>query len=416
MSVSLEQKEARKVSADRELPAGAAAVTHKIQEKPKRSLRIAMAGIRGLPPRYGGSETCVDELGRFLHSWDHAVTVYSRIYKGDHAARPDSYHNMKLVYFHSLKQKNLDTPFHSLLVSLHLLFKGTQDVVHFHGVGNSLFLPFFRLSPVATVVTVDGRDWDRGKWGFLARKILKLSAKMAVRFADGIITDTPEAQKLYREEFNRETTYIPYGAHTETIETQVALEKWGLKPGRYILFVGRFIPEKGIQYLVDAYNGLETDFPLVLVGGNEYDLAFVQKLKNFARPGIIFPGFVFGRPFEELLQHCALYVQPSDVEGTSPVLLNAMALGRCVIVSGIKENLDVVEKTALSFSPGSSGHLAEIMKQALNDEGLRKDLGRMAQDRVRVVYSWETVSKSHLEAYYAALEVKRGGARPDVAT
>jgi len=366
-------------------------------------LRLAVIGTRGLPPLYGGGETATDELSRRLVRRGHEVVVYCR-YHNSAPPRPHFHHGVRLVHLPSLHTKNLDTPTHIILSALHAICCERIDVVLLSGVGTWFIIPLLQLFGIRTVMWADGKDWERGKWGAFARWYLRWSARMSVRFSDGIVTDTTIAHAMYRDELGRETDYIPYGANIEAIEGTAELERWGLQPDRYILFVGRLIPEKGVHYLIDAFSSVETDCRLVVVGDNPYNPDYVERLKSTSDKRVLFTGYVFGDGFKQLMKNCAIYVQPSDVEGTSPVLLTAMGYRRAIIVNGIPENLATVQDTALSFRPEHSGELAARISHLLGDEHLRAEYGSRAESRVREHYDWERIS-DEFESLFERLAV-----------
>ncbi|GAH46823.1 unnamed protein product, partial [marine sediment metagenome] len=281
------------------------------------------------------------------------IIVFCRNHNIIKDQRLKEYNGATLVHLPSIDTKNLDTITHSFLSILYILFNNTSDIIHFHGAGNSLLFPLLFLSKKKVIVTVDGADWERKKWSRIARFFLKISAFFAVRFADIIVADSPVAENIYKKRFRRykeKIVYIPYGANVEKIEEdKEVLKEFNLRKGNYILFVGRLIPEKGVHYLIDAFEKVNTNLNLVIVGDNKYNREYVRKLKNRNDKRIIFTGNIFGNKFKTILKNCLFYVQPSEVEGTSPILLTAMGYGRCVIVNGIPENILTIGKAGIYF-------------------------------------------------------------------
>jgi glycosyltransferase involved in cell wall biosynthesis len=266
-------------------------------------------------------------------------------------------------------------------------------VVILSGSGTAFAIPILHLFGKKTVMWVDGKAWTRGKWGPFARWYLKHSARFGVRNSDAIVTDTPLAHRFYLEEMGRDTDYIPYGAQVEKRGGTEVLDRLGLVSGQYLLFVGRLVPEKGVQYLIEAFERIKSPRRLVIVGDDPYHKDFIQNLKSTSDPRILFTGYIFGSGFHELMRNCRVYVQPSDVEGTSPVLLSAMAYGRAVVVNGIPENLNTIGDTGLSFSPGDVSELQERLEELLEDEEKIRDLGRRAAERVRALYDWDVITE-----------------------
>lgn len=367
-----------------------------------KKIKISMLGIRGLPPRYGGSETCVDELCRRLH-YNNDITVFCRNHNIIKDQRLKEYNGATLVHLPSINTKNLDTITHSFLSILYILFNNTSDIIHFHGAGNSLLFPLLFLSKKKVIVTVDGADWERKKWSRIARFFLKISAFFAVRFADIIVADSPVAENIYKKRFRRykeKIVYIPYGANIEKIEEdKEVLKEFNLRKGNYILFVGRLIPEKGVHYLIDAFEKVNTNLNLVIVGDNEYNREYVRKLKNRNDKRIIFTGNIFGNKFKTILKNCLFYVQPSEVEGTSPILLTAMAFEKCVIVNGIPENISTIGETGINFKKNDVDDLKNKIELLLNSRSLIESYGRKALKRVMENYSWDKIANDYEKIY-----------------
>ena len=360
-------------------------------------MRIAMMGSRGIPARYGGSETAIEEVGQRLVRRGHGVVVYCRRHNSDGGER--NYKDMERVVLPSIHTKNLDTPSHTLLSVLHAIAFRKADLYHFHGMGNSLFLPLVKLARKRSVVTIDGPDWERPKWGRVARWVLKLSARLCVKYADALIIDNFSAQDYFERHFGTRGVYIPYGAYLEAAEGTDALAALGLAPERYVVFVGRLIPDKGCHTLVEAWKRVRTDMKLVLVGDNPYFKEYIQELKANADERVLFPGYIFGEPYRQLISHAYLYAHPLFVDGTSPSLLQAMGYGNCIVLSDIREAMDVAGDVGYSFRVGDAADLARVLQMLVDSPDLVAEARERSRRKVLERYSWDIVTDQH-EALY----------------
>jgi glycosyltransferase involved in cell wall biosynthesis len=371
------------------------------------TLRVAQAGIRGVPANYGGSETAVEEIGRRLAADGVRVVVYCRAHK---SPIPDhEYRGMERVVLPSLPTFHLDTVSHSFLATLHVLLRDKADVIHYHGMGNSLFLPLFALSRKKTVVTIDGPDWERPKWGPLARRVLRLSARMAVRLADHVIIDNQPSVDYFRREMRiaeQDLTYIPYGADLERPEGVEQLEELGLHPRGYLLFVGALVADKGPDILLDAYRDVPGDMPLVVVGDSPFAPEYRQRLhESAAQDGRVrMLGYIYGEAYRQLVANAYAYVHPARKEGTSPALLQAMGYGNCIVANSIPETLAVAGDAAITFARDEPADLARQLERVIADPDLVDSHRHKALDRVRSKYSWDEVAASHRDVYERVLQ------------
>jgi glycosyltransferase involved in cell wall biosynthesis len=365
-------------------------------------MRIALLGTRGVPARYGGSETAAEQIYSRL-SKKHHIIVYCRNHMVD--SRQSEYKGIKTIVLPSINTKSLDTISHSFLSVIDLIFFNRVDIVHFHGIGNSILIPILKLFNKKVVIGIDGMDWERGKWNFIEKIYLRLSLYFAVFWGDKIYVDSLSAQRFCKSKFNKEYPLISYGAEIRNINTVEYLRKFGLEKEKYILFVGRFIPEKGIHNLIKAYELIETDFPLVLVGDNLYNREYVNSLKSTKDKRIIFTGSIYGDGFWELICNCYFYVQPSEIEGTSPVLLSAMGNGRCVVVNQIPENCDVIGESGLYYKKNNPNDLAIVMNELLSSPDLVEKMGEKAKYRVEKKYNWDVIA-AQTESLYESLKEK----------
>ncbi len=360
-----------------------------------KSLRIAMLGTRGVPASYSGFETCVEQLGRRLVERGHDVTVYCR----PHHVRHDSetYLGMRLVQVPTIANKYLDTIVHSLLSSLHALHR-RYDIALYFIAGNAPVTWIPRIVRTRTLLNVDGLDWKREKWPDLAKRYIRLAEWLATRLPDGFLTDSRVVQAYYRDTFGCVPPVIPYGSEVEQADSGPMLERLGLEPGRYVLFVGRLVPENCAHHLVEAFRGIETDLRCVIVGDAPYAEAYKARLRELAGddPRIVMPGYVFGSGYRELGTNAAVFVETSGVGGTHPALVEAMAFGSCVVVHDTDENLETVGGAGLSYD-GQLGaqSLQPLLQELLRDPDATAVWAGAAVERARQTYSWERVTDQY---------------------
>jgi glycosyltransferase involved in cell wall biosynthesis len=365
-----------------------------------RRLRIAFVGMRGLPadlPKAGGGERETEAKATRLAQRGHEVVVYCRWHYNRYPSSP--YYGVRLISLPSIPTKNFDTVSHSLLATLHALFANTADILSFHGMGNGLFVPLARLAGKRTVVYMDGVDWERPKWGALARVALRYGAGFAFRWADAVYVDNRSSQDQFRSLFGVSAEVITLAADSWGDPGQDRLAEYNLESGKYILFVGLLKPDKGVHILVEAYEGLDTDLPLVIVGDSPDGGPYVQQLKSTRDRRIRFLGYVYGKAAQQLFANCYIYVQPSLMEGNSPALMSAMACGRCVVVSDIEQNLETIGATGVAFRCGDGLSLRQTLTGLLNAPEQVYALGRQARERIDTTYNWDIVV-NELEKLY----------------
>jgi glycosyltransferase involved in cell wall biosynthesis len=358
-------------------------------------LRIAFLGGRGVIGKYSGIETCYEETGSRLAVRGHEVTVYCRTYFTPALAR---YRGMKLLRLPTLRSKHLETFLHTLLGTLHAMF-GPYDIVHYQALGPALFSFLPRLTGKKTVVTVQGLDWRRKKWNRFASAVLRLGERAAVTFPNRTTVVSRTLQNYFQLRYGAATTYLPNGTSLVQKLPPRYLQEWGLRSGEYVLYVGRFSPEKNCHLLVNAYQKLDTPMKLVLAGGSSYTNAYVEDLRRQQSERIVLLDWISGEPLEELLAHAALFVLPSDLEGLSLALLDAMAAGLCVLASDVPENLEAMGSAGFSFCRGDVDHLECMLRLLLSDEELRRQSGNQSRARAQKEYLWEFVTDS-LEGLY----------------
>lgn len=358
-------------------------------------MNIALLGTRGVPASYSGFETCVEQLGQRLVQRGHDVTVYCRshhiTYAGTH------YKGMRLVKLPTIANKYLDTMVHSFLSSVHALPR-RYDIALYFIAGNSPVTWIPRLVGTRTILNVDGLDWKREKWPMLAKKYIQFAEMLATKLPTAFITDSQVVQGYYRDRFHREPPYIPYGSEVEAVPPGETLARFGLEPGRYILFVGRLVPENCAHHLVEAFRRIDTDLRCVIVGDAAYADDYIAQLKALAAgdPRIVFTGYVFGQGYHELGTNARIFVETSGVGGTHPALVEAMAFGNCTIVHDTPENLETIGEAGFSYD-GRLGaeSLQCVLEELLAQPARVEEYARRALERARTTYSWETVTDAY---------------------
>jgi glycosyltransferase involved in cell wall biosynthesis len=364
-----------------------------------------MLGMRGVPAKYGGLETVAEEVAARVVERGHEVTAYCRTHNAAYHDRV--YRGVRRVELPSLNRKHLDTPTHTAAASVHALFH-RSDVVHVFGVGNAAWLPLLRLAGRGTVISVDGMDWRRRKWGRAASALLERSSLFAVRASGACVTDSREVARWYRDRYGREPYYIAHGVDMREIAGRGALSTYGLDERGYVLFVGRITPEKGLHHLIEAFKLLDTEKALVIVGDGSTDPEYWKSLflRSEGFDNIRLLGPVYGEPVRELFANAYVYVQPSEIEGTALSLVEAMGYGNCVLVSNIAENVETVGEAGLNFDISRP---VESLRDRLAELIAAPDVVACHRARsleyARENFSWERVTDAHEDLYYQVARI-----------
>jgi glycosyltransferase involved in cell wall biosynthesis len=372
-------------------------------------MRIAMIGIKAIPARFGGFETAVDELSRGLVKLGHQVVVYNCTGMSSQAG--PSYEGVELVALPTVRSKNLSTICHAFLSTLHAMFR-KADVVHYFTTGATLFAPLPRLMGKKVVCSVDGTDWQRAKWGRLARWYLRLSERLAVFFCHGLISDSSEVLDYYRRNYGAASSCIVYGMREHRSNKRDVLERFGLKEKEYVLFVGRLVPENNVHHLLKAFERVKTSKKLVIVGDDPWERDYIVSLRSTRDPRVIFTGGIYGDGYTQLQQNAYLFVLPDEVGGTHPALVEAMGFGNCVLVNDTPSNLEVIADAGFSYR-GSEGdeNLVHQLRMLVDEPALVEKYRRRAWQHAREHYRWEDVVRQHALLYQRIL---RGGGQMEI--
>jgi glycosyltransferase involved in cell wall biosynthesis len=366
---------------------------------PKRRLRIAFIGGRGLVSKYSGIEHYYEEIGARLTAMGHDVTVYCRTY---FTPPGKEINGMRLVRLPTIRSKHLETLAHTFLSTLHVLL-GPCDVVHYHALGPALFSFIPRLAGKKTVVTVQGLDWQRRKWGRIAAAVLRLGERAAVNLPNRTMVVSRALQQHYSARYGAATAYVPNGGVLRERRAPDKISDWGLEPEKYILFLGRFSPEKGCHVLVEAYEKLAKDVKLVMAGGSSYCDDYSRELRSHASERIKMLDWVSGETLDELLTNAMIFVLPSEMEGLSLALLDAMGAGLCVLSSDVAENREAIAGTGFTFRRGDAGDLAERLRFLIANPALREAAGQAAQRRIREHYQWPAIAAEIERVYFETM-------------
>lgn len=361
-------------------------------------MRIAAFCFRSIPLRPGcaGADKFASELFPRMVARGHQVVAYNRLYPGEQPLGTE-YKGVQIrnVYTPTAK-KGFDTLLHGVKCVWDIIVNDTGDVVHIQNGGNSPFALILRLFGKRVFLSQDGVDWKRAKWPWYGRLYLRMTQYVSAFAPTAVIFDNVFCKEEFEKRFKRDYDFIPFGSEVseENLDTSI-LDEQGLEPGSYFLFVGRFIPDKGLQYLVPAFEKLRTDKKLVLVGGSPNPSDFERRIRSTKDPRIVFPGFVYGSKTHALMKNAYAYIQPSDVEGLSPVILENMGLGTPIVCSDIQENRFVVGDTAVTFRQSDPEDLRLRLEWALANPDALAEKGRVGKARASALFSWEVVADAH---------------------
>ena len=370
----------------------------------KDKLAVSMFGQKRLS-REGGIEIVVKELSTRMVRDGCQVTCYNR--SGHHVSgteydKKTEYDGICQKFVPTIERKGLAAVSSSFFAAIYSAF-GKYDVVHIHAEGPAFFAWLPKLLGKRVVVTIHGIDWQREKWksGF-ASKFIRHGEKNAVKYADEIIVLSKSVHDYFKNTYGRETIFIPNGVNRPEIrEAELITEKFGLTKDSYILFSGRLVPEKGIRYLIEAFKNVKTNKKLVIAGGSSDTDSFTKELKNLAKGDdrIIFTGFVQEQILGELYSNAYMYTLPSDLEGMSLSLLEAMSYGNCCLVSDIPECAEVVEDKALIFKKSDVEDLKEKLQEACDHPEMVMKMKKQAADFICDKYNWDDVVEETMKLY-----------------
>jgi glycosyltransferase involved in cell wall biosynthesis len=363
-------------------------------------LKIAILGTHGIPARYGGFETCVEEVAVRLVERGHQVTVYSKT--EDNRARHSTYKGVELVHFPKLKKQSLDYGFQGMITTAHASISNT-DVLHFFGCDHVPFALLGRLAGKAVVLTVDGLEWNREGYPLSYKLYLRSFAELAMVFPDATVADSKSSQKWYYERTGRKPVYIPYGTTMSTGVDQKVLEEFGLEAGKYVLFVGRLVYEKGAHTLIEAYKSVKTDLKLVIIGDALSPGDYVRKLREAADERTLFLGYVHGAAFDTIRNAALVYVHPSLFDGTSISLWGALGAGKSIVSSDLQENIDVAQDAVVYFQKENASDLSHRLQELLDNPKRIQELGRGAVLRARDLFDWEKITDAYEGVYRGVL-------------
>jgi glycosyltransferase involved in cell wall biosynthesis len=374
------------------------------------TVKLAIIGARSLPARWGGYDTVVAQLAPRLVARGYQVTVYCQP-RYSISERPAVYDGVKLRYISALRAKSLEAISYEALCSFDSVLRDF-DVVYVLGLRASLFHCLHKLRGRPVVMNTDGFDWQRRKWGRVARAYLRLSEGIGARFvATHLICDSRAMQPYYQRTYGRNSTYIAYGSPTVGEVTGDILPSYGLTPQGYYLVVARIEPENNIDIAIREHSRAEVSRPLVIVGATNYKSRYESEVRAMAHPtkvrflgGIYTPGHI-----EQLYANAYAYIHGHEVGGTNPSLLQAIGYGQATAALDVAFNREVLAEAGLFYSK-VVGSLSDVLRVLELNPKLAQDLGLAGRERARSLYDWDHVTEEYDRFFRTA--VLRGKAGP----
>ena len=371
----------------------------------KPRLRIAVLGTRGIPEVMGGVETHCQALYPRLVAKGHSVTLFARKgYVADGA--PATYHGVEVIPLWTPRRKSLEAICHTaygvLWIACH---RRRFDLVHIHAIGPALLIPLAKLIGLRVVMTHHGADYDRKKWGPLAKWVLRQGEKVGCRFASAVITVSRHIKTCIKELYGTNGQFIPNGVPVPIrLHAGTTLMRYGLEPSRYILAMGRLVPEKGFHDLLSAFGGIETDWKLIIAGAADHEDDYSRGLLRQAQSDrrVVMAGFVKGKELAELLSCAALFVLPSYHEGLPIAVLEAMSYGLPLLTSDIPANKELAP-AEVTFPVGDIAALRDKLT-AFVACPWNGDAGR---DLVSREYDWDVIADSTEKVYLSVMPQPR---------
>lgn len=357
-------------------------------------MRYAMLGTRGVPARYGGFETAIEEIGRRLVDRGHEVVVYCR---GAEDRTATDHLGMELVHLPAAHRKCLETPSHTALSVSHLLMqRRTVDAAIVFNAANAPFVPLLRSRGVPVAVHVDGLEWKRSKWQGAGRRYYRQVEGLSVRWADALIADAQGIADYYAAEFDVPTELITYGAPIQDATGSARVSELDLRPQAYHLVVARFEPENHVREIVAGYNRSGARHPLVVVGSAPYSNGYTAEVEALAAadPRVRLLGGVWDQAqLDELYANALTYLHGHSVGGTNPSLLRAMGAGTAVLAHNVGFNREVLGDHGWFFD--GPQQLTPLLEAAEGSSDIVRANGQALRERARRVYDWDDVATAY---------------------
>ncbi|HDY68937.1 MAG TPA: glycosyltransferase [Candidatus Scalindua sp.] len=368
-------------------------------------MKIAHIGQKGIPATFGGVDFHVEELSKRLVERGHKIDVYVRNWHTDRKLR--EYRGIKLIHTSTIRTKHLDAFMHSLTSSLHSVSQD-YDIVHYHGLGATVFCGLPKISRSKVVATIHGLDWQRGKWGSFAKVFLKFTERTATYIPDKTIVVSMSQKKYFESKYKKEFIYIPNGVNIPQGKpvSEIIKEKYDLNGEDYLLWMGRLTPEKRVDWLIKAFKEIKDRVPnlkLVIAGGTSATDGYVKTLKEFTQDNerIIFTGYVAGQEKEELFSNALLFTLPSYLEGLPIALLEAMSHRLACLVSDIEPHREIISGgvDGLFFQSNSFSDFVKKLGRLLENPERLRNIGENARRKVKKEYNWDEVVRKTEEIY-----------------
>ncbi len=367
-------------------------------------LRIAaFGGFRSLPPKEGGggADKLAVELYPRIVKRGHEVIAYGRIYPGEEKIpKVSEYEGVKIISFQTVNKAGFDTLVHSFKATADIILRNRADIIHLQSGANSIWALLLRLFGKKVYVSQFAMDWKRAIWPWYAKLFYLFSNYLTAFIPNKVIFDNVYTKEYFEKKFHRHFDFVPYGSevHLASLNSPI-FEKVGIIPGEYLLFVGRFIPDKGVHLLVNAFKNVKTDKKLVLIGGSPTPTEYEKEIRKASDNRIIFPGYIYGDDTNILIKNAFVYIQPSLIEGLSPVILTVMGLGTPLICSDIVENKFITDDNATHFKSGSIDDLSEKISYVLSHADKIKQLAELGQKKVLDRFNWETITDQYIKIF-----------------
>lgn len=368
-------------------------------------MKVVVLGTRGFPDVQGGVEKHCEELYPRLVKLGCDVTVVTRKPYITSDKRLQEWKGVKFIQLWCPRRKSLEAIIHTFLGVIKARTI-SPDILHIHSIGPSLMIPLAKILGIKKVVmTHHGPDYMRAKWGAAAKMVLKLGERAGIKFSDSIIVISEWIKEFIKKVYNKNSVFIPNGVSIpELIPAGFELKRYGLESQKYALAVCRFVPEKGIHDLIDAYLSVKApSFKLVVVGDADHETDYSSRIKKKAAEasGIVLTGFLSGNRLYELYSNAGLFVLPSYYEGLPIALLEAISYGLPVLVSDIPQHKEIPLSAECYFKCGDvnslSTALLEIFSNSRNNEK-----GRYISI-IRENYNWDNLAYKVLEVYKSAI-------------